>query len=632
MRVVQTYIFVLLVMSGWYVRAQSLSEQGLTQEHIITTIEIESERKINTKKYDFSPMWYRNGIVFVSQEKKKNAFNQLYYADIVDERLENRVAFELDQDTLLHEGPLTFTMDNQTMFFTRSNYYGGQEIGAENNEIELQIFVADRVGGKWKNIRYLPFNSSEYSNCHPTWDEQNQRLYFSSNRPGGQGGFDLYYVDKQSGKWSDPVNMGSEINSSSADAFPFYHPYGYLIFASKRKIGTGYDLYLANTKKENLKPIRLPEPLNSNMDDLGLILNANATKGYFSSDQSKKSSKNKNDDIFSIKSEEPLLLPQRSGILLDVPVQVISGETKEPLASVHIKWHEVLQRNLQGTNLSQLDISELNLPNEQLISDIDGLVKPTVDKGSQYLIQVDQEGYLPYMQVVTFTKEEQAYTIELNRKETCKHLSIQFLTEENQILDIQRLYVLEMCTGDTLDMNKPYCPKSYCDYKIIGLKEHYLPFETSVKGSRLANGLTYQLTKKIKSIPPIVTIKKNTKLEKGLVYLLSNIYYDYDDAGLNRDAVAELDRLANIMKKNRQIRIELKSHTDCRGSASYNMELSNRRAKSVGKYLVLAGISPDRIISRGYGESQPRNHCIDNVDCSEVEHRFNRRTELQVIE
>jgi outer membrane protein OmpA-like peptidoglycan-associated protein len=86
------------------------------------------------------------------------------------------------------------------------------------------------------------------------------------------------------------------------------------------------------------------------------------------------------------------------------------------------------------------------------------------------------------------------------------------------------------------------------------------------------------------------------------------------------------------MNENPSWKVELGSHTDSRGSDSYNERLSQKRSDSAVAYIVEHGISKDRIIAKGYGESQIVNRCVNGVDCSDEEHRQNRRTEFKILE
>ncbi len=110
-----------------------------------------------------------------------------------------------------------------------------------------------------------------------------------------------------------------------------------------------------------------------------------------------------------------------------------------------------------------------------------------------------------------------------------------------------------------------------------------------------------------------------------------HIYYDFDQSYIRDEAVPDLERLLAMMNQNPSYIIEIGSHTDSRGSKRYNRGLSERRAKSVVRWLTKHGIDGSRLVARGYGETIHVNDCTDNVKCSETQHQFNRRTEFKVI-
>jgi len=112
---------------------------------------------------------------------------------------------------------------------------------------------------------------------------------------------------------------------------------------------------------------------------------------------------------------------------------------------------------------------------------------------------------------------------------------------------------------------------------------------------------------------------------------LSDIYYDFEDDKILPEAEPSLEYLTGLMNQYPDMVIELSSHTDSRGLSRYNQDLSQRRAESARLWLLDAGISPDRIVAKGYGESQILNRCVDGVRCPEEEHRINRRTEFKII-
>ncbi|HOV72115.1 MAG TPA: OmpA family protein [Dysgonamonadaceae bacterium] len=114
------------------------------------------------------------------------------------------------------------------------------------------------------------------------------------------------------------------------------------------------------------------------------------------------------------------------------------------------------------------------------------------------------------------------------------------------------------------------------------------------------------------------------------VWVINNVLYDFDKWHIRDDARPILDSVVTILKTY-PIKVELGSHTDCRGSFRYNDRLSQRRAESAVAYIVSRGIDPSRITAKGYGERKLVNRCSDGVDCTEEEHQQNRRTEITVI-
>jgi outer membrane protein OmpA-like peptidoglycan-associated protein len=155
------------------------------------------------------------------------------------------------------------------------------------------------------------------------------------------------------------------------------------------------------------------------------------------------------------------------------------------------------------------------------------------------------------------------------------------------------------------------------DYRIVVEKEGF--FKQSVKVSTQGN--------------PNALIRNDFKLfplKVNQVVRLDNIFYDYNKWDIRADAAVELDKLLATLMDNPTVRIELSSHTDCRGKDAYNRTLSDKRAKSAVDYIVSKGISRERIIGKGYGESKPVTQCVCEK-CSEDEHQQNRRTEFKVL-
>lgn len=132
----------------------------------------------------------------------------------------------------------------------------------------------------------------------------------------------------------------------------------------------------------------------------------------------------------------------------------------------------------------------------------------------------------------------------------------------------------------------------------------------------------------------IVMSPKNTKLQEGVdlakFFSIQNIYFDLDQWDINEKAEKQIGILLYVMQENPTIKLEIRSHTDSRASADYNLELSNKRALAAMNWLVEKGIDVSRITSKGLGEKEPINHCVDGVKCSEEAHQMNRRIEFIV--
>jgi len=169
-------------------------------------------------------------------------------------------------------------------------------------------------------------------------------------------------------------------------------------------------------------------------------------------------------------------------------------------------------------------------------------------------------------------------------------------------------------------------------YSIRGSKEGYSTAEKSF-------GTTNELGKVIKKT---LFLKKGNPLEKPIVAPvgsdlvqilgLNPIYFDLDKDFIRGDAEIELRKVIAVMKLYPTMKIDVRSHTDSRSDDNYNMNLSNRRAKSTIQYLVTNGINANRISGKGYGETQHVNRCSNGIPCSEYEHQLNRRSEFIIIE
>ena len=162
------------------------------------------------------------------------------------------------------------------------------------------------------------------------------------------------------------------------------------------------------------------------------------------------------------------------------------------------------------------------------------------------------------------------------------------------------------------------------DYIFLGSKNGYLTSEE--KFSTVGIGKDPN--------NPVQTFEVEIVLDRIFInkeIVLEDIYYDFDKWDIRSDAQPTLNKLARNLELNPSIRIELSSHTDCRGNDRYNQDLSQKRAQSAVDYLVSKGIAAGRLSARGFGESVPKSDCLCNR-CSEDEHQLNRRTAFKILE
>lgn len=170
------------------------------------------------------------------------------------------------------------------------------------------------------------------------------------------------------------------------------------------------------------------------------------------------------------------------------------------------------------------------------------------------------------------------------------------------------------------------CEKTYF---VRAEKKDYETVETSV----VTGGFTGETTSRL----PIEKRIKQVGVDSDLaeVFDIKMIYFNLDKSNIRPDAALQLEKILQVMKQYPTMRVDVRSHTDCRQTAQYNQELSDRRAKATIAWLVESGISAERLSGRGYGESQLVNDCgcepTNESKCSEEEHEKNRRSEFIII-
>lgn len=591
---------------------------------------------INSRQADFSPMFYKGGLVFCSARDETGAikrvfgwnqtpFLDLYFAPDTSQlsirnglqsaqalggmsasnadtqapeiKLTKVEEFSRVLNTKYHEGPMTFFKGEQKVVFTRNNYNKGRARESKDGTNRLKLYTSDLVKDSWGNVKEVPFNSDEYSCGHPALTPDNTKMYFVSDMPGGYGGTDLYIVEYNNGTWGTPVNLGKEINTEGNEMFPFIDENGNLYFSSDGHEGIGgLDLFFAEMKDGiAYKGVaNLGAPLNSEKDDFGFITDAGRNSGFFSSNRKRGIH---DDNIYSFRREcRPLNLI------------VYDAVTKTPLENVDIR-------------------SLINGENQDLkVTGVDGSTSICLQSESEYEFKAIKEGY--QMNSITYSTKSntgQQTTLEMfleksnssvlkgvvKSEMSQKPISGVQVTLENQKDKTTQTVVTGQDGGYEFEV------KPGAEHKLIAQKDKYATNNETI--SKVGKNPTqYQNIQGMYG--------------EGDIFKLNNIYYDLDKYFIRPDAAHELDRtVLPLLAKYPDMKIEIRSHTDARSRDSYNMQLSENRARAVVNYLTQRGIDPARLVSNGYGESEPTNECVDGVQCSESQHQENRRTEFRIL-
>ena len=284
------------------------STMGIAQTYKVEEVSyefiIENISGVNSKYDDFSPVLFNDKIVFTSGRESnlvlqgennwgKTGFYNLFIADLnfkdsAEIKTSPSSLFDKDLSNNNHTGPACFNSDQTIVFYTQLSERKKKEKEVRNP----QIYMAQMVEGKWQKMEVLPFCDPKYSFGHPSWDNENNVLYFSSTMPGGKGGRDIYTVKrKEDGTWEKPVNL--PWNTESDEMFPFILGKD-LFFSSDRPGGKGkLDIYwkLLNTQE----PLQNVQQLNTEEDDHGIFISPDHLKGCFARRV------DGNDDLFFLK-------------------------------------------------------------------------------------------------------------------------------------------------------------------------------------------------------------------------------------------------------------------------------------------------------------------------------------------
>ncbi len=532
--------------------------------------------ELNTKQQDFSPQFYHQGMVFVSNRYSKTGserqfgWDGLPYANIfwvrdtsdlltVDSisgystqlykvNLKSNDDYTAktsnDNDILLvssirgahtgtirklekfsdqlntnyNYGPLCFNKEETKVYFTRNT------LTANAGRYNLEICEATQRGGEWTNIKVMPFVQAAYDFYHPAISPDGKKLYFCSNKPGGIGGSDIYFVDLGSDSAKAIAVLADEkINTSGDELFPTFHG-DTLYYSSDGLAGLGgLDIYKTYTEKGTWKtPLNLGYPVNSSFDDFGIIFNPSNNKGFFSSNRLG------NDDIF-------------------------------------VFGHASFFVQLTGTVLSRTTLRRLDSAKVILRTVIDD--KPIIDS---FVTDITGNFHFP-------VKPYQPYTIEFSRNnytDTAYRIPPTAIQPELALAPTLLSQVIRQAPPVVVeaDRDKDSVPdvKDKCP-DVKGIKANY-------------------------GCPDLQAIIDS---------LAKMVFFKTASAELTPAALRPLNEVVKYLEEYPTLTLYIEGHTDSRAPAPYNLDLSKRRAASVVNFFISKGFSAKRFSSAGFGLTRP---------------------------
>lgn len=264
-------------------------------------IEMKNVQGLNSEGSDLCLVKYQDGFAFTSSRKNAR-HTQIYpwngqpYLDIYTAKknsngvdLGSAEPFDPEINEKYHDGPMTFSADYNTMYFTRVERTLKNKDRKNGYDVErCMIYKSEYRDGKWSDAEEFRWNSKAYSVANPVLSRDGSKLYFVSDMQGGYGETDIWYCERETdGQWGLPKNMGTSINTTGTEKFPSEDSVGNFYFASDGYMGFGgLDICVAkNTNGTLERAIPLKAPFNSTYDDLGIVFTKDQRAGYLTSNR-----------------------------------------------------------------------------------------------------------------------------------------------------------------------------------------------------------------------------------------------------------------------------------------------------------------------------------------------------------
>lgn len=555
----------------------------------------------NSEFADFGSSTYDGGLVFASARGKSSFVDPDYLReedllDLYSVKEEDAGgwseprSFDHTLNTQYHEGPVTFFKDGKKLIITKSNLSHKKSIVSSDGKTKLQLYLVQKGENGWSDIKRMDINKGEYSMAHPSLNQNNDTLYFSSDIPGGFGGSDLYVSTLVDGKWTNVKNLGDVVNTEGDEMYPFYVD-NRLFFASTGHYGLGgLDVYKAFMEDGEVKKVvNLGYPINTNADDFGVSIDPGNMKGYLSSNRTGGTG---DDDIYGFSINAHVLSGKAIGL-----------QNGEPLVNVSINLFE--NGKLVG----------------QTKTDKNGQFYFHVPFSTDLEIKASRDGVFDSSVSLT-TKGNQLDLDTAFIKMRLRDLFVKGIVYDNQTqegLENSQLVLHNLTENSThtyttgSDGTYEFSIKPDQEFKLVASKYHFVPDSIKFTSFGKERG----------------DILNDMVLDEEYVDK-EVIFFDYNEYRIKSESRPVLNKVVKIMKQFPNDYLIIGAHADARGTVERNQELSDQRAEATVQYMVSKGVKRSKIIARGFGEAFIINRCTDGANCEEEDHSKNRRTELTV--
>ena len=512
-------------------------------------------------------------------------FEDIYIAFKHNSRWTDVQRISEDINTNNHESDVWISLDGQEMFIYRSNAGNGDIFSSE-----LQ------ANGNWSKPLALDFINTDARETSAFKTYDGRYIFFTSDRKNGEGGLDIYVVEKMpNGHWGDALNLGSGVNTSKDEENPYFHPNGNLYFSSKgHKSMGGFDIYVS--KKEGRASWTIPKnmgyPINSVDDDMSFNLSIDGLRAYLAS--SRKGGKGHLDIYFL-----------RFNRLYKTNIALVSGVVK-----IESGYLNLLRIEIKGT-------------------DFYGVFEANLSSG-QFIIP------LKYGQEYTAT-----FTAPGNRTKE-KHFSIPEVSEDGdfQIYTLDTTYlkvpIISTNTIEVVQVQDSLKVVSFSDL-VLDIEEESPTMISSENGtinmdfeidfSNILNEKTYIQSYQVQNNKQYKQVPENLPS----FYQVSDIPFNTNDVSLSNNI--DMNDLTVFLKQNGNTQLKITGHADASGNLEYNYKIAYKRANQVYRTLIKMGVDSTQLLVESKGEMQLLiNEYMVTNKLIEKSRAFNRRVELSLIE